>query len=119
MTLSIYTIQCHNVARTTVFEKEILDNIEQGPSTSVSAIAQHMESTKLAVWRFRHDQLIPLYHIQRVLAMGSVDYHPRLAFFPLFLGCQLVQQDFRKRVTQNISFQLSTKYTTQNWIGVL
>lgn len=81
-------------ARTVAFEEEVLERIAEQPSTSTRAIANEMNAAHQTVWRVLHEQLLHPYHLQKVQALGPLDYQPRVDFCLWFLQRIAIQPDF-------------------------
>lgn len=85
-------------ARTPSFEEEVLDQVEQEPSTSIRKIAHCTRASKTTVGRVLQNHQLHPYSVQRVQAMGPEDYLPRMEFCRWFLDRLLVQHDFGRYV---------------------
>lgn len=72
--------------RTVQVEENVLDMIEEDPSSSTRQIANTLNVSHWTVWKILKGNLLYPYHIQGVQALLPADYRPRIAL------CQWVLQ---------------------------
>lgn len=69
-----------NTVRTVELEENVLDMIEEDPSTSTRKISNTLNVSNKTVWKILKDNLLYPYHMQRVQALIPTDFPPRIAF---------------------------------------
>lgn len=65
---------------TLAFTEEVLEKIDENPSTSTRAIASSLNSSKTTVWRVLKEQLLYPYHRQKVQLLQAGDDAQRVRF---------------------------------------
>jgi hypothetical protein len=92
--------------RTADFEEDVLQKIEDNPSTSTRAIASAMHTNKNAVWNVLHEQLFHPFKVQKVQALEPEDHPKRVESARWFLHKELDKPNFLKSVlfTDEASF---------------
>jgi transposase len=70
--------------RTVDFEENVLDMVEENPSTSTRSGAIELHSNHVAVWRVLREQQLHPYRIQKVQALNNNDFPLRQQFCQIF-----------------------------------
>lgn len=71
-------------------EENILDMVEQNPTTSMKRVALRCGVSKTSAWRVCHKQLLHPYHAQKVQELKPADLPKRSEF------CRWILQEFRQ-----------------------
>lgn len=66
--------------RTVQLEENVLNMVEEDPSTSTRKISNELNVSSGTVWHILRENLLYPYHIQRVQALLPDDFLPRIAF---------------------------------------
>lgn len=84
--------------RTIRFEENVLQHVEENPSTSTRAIAHSMRTNHSTVWNVLHEQLLYPFKVQKVQELHPRDYDKRVQCARWFLHKEVETLDFLKRV---------------------
>ena len=71
--------------RTLYFEDEVLQHVEENPSTSTQNIADVMIVPHTSIWRVLHDQQFHPYHPQEEHALSPAVFAPSVNYYAWFL----------------------------------
>lgn len=83
--------------RTVNMEEEVLERIEQDPTTSSRQVGGETGASHQSVLRVLQEQQLYPYHVQRVQSLSEADYPGRLRFAQWFLEHRL-QPGFHERI---------------------
>ncbi|KAB0790910.1 hypothetical protein PPYR_02710 [Photinus pyralis] len=75
-----YAARARPVGRNVEFEEQVLQEVEENPSTSTRAVSRVTGTNHVAVWRVMKEQLLYPYHIQKVQQLHPTDYGLRVEF---------------------------------------
>lgn len=84
--------------RNEVNDAEVLDRIDDNPSTSSRAISRDMNLSYSSVWRIAHEHQLYPFHLQKVMALTDEDYVIRVNFCEWFLQMYQRSNDFPRYV---------------------
>lgn len=66
--------------RTPELEEDILEMVDNNPTTSTRRMASELGTDHMTVWRVLHEQLLYPFHVQKVQALNPNDYPRRYEF---------------------------------------
>lgn len=66
--------------RTPAFDEEVLQRVDNEPSTSTRAIASTMGTSQSTISRVMREYCLHAYHLQKVQALGPDDFAPRVHY---------------------------------------
>lgn len=79
-------------------EEQILNLIEENPTTSTRAIANQVGVSQKKVWTTLHENQLYPFHVQRVQALQPEDFPRRVEFCEWFLQQQRNNQHFTRKI---------------------